>query len=233
MLPEQQPTCASLNLASLYKIELSCQRFINLGNRVIKIGTVLKQNCGVLTKPTNETVYDIDKNTIFAKQIFGPNADELGYCLCGLRRLKNPNTVQVLIRDNDTLYWSVICGCCLMEYMEKDVRMSRMGLIDLPVHILHVWYIPYISKLLLCSNKFIFNCLYGENLILIRTIQDVVRFDPRFYLKTPEISINPKPDLTGRRSGRIKYTRRERLIPPTYIELDGKKDFRHYGSIDF
>ena len=65
MLPEQQPTCASLNLASLYKIELSCQRFINLGNRVVKIGTILNQNCGILTKSINQTVYDIDKNKLF------------------------------------------------------------------------------------------------------------------------------------------------------------------------
>ena len=70
MLPEQQPTCASLNLASLYKIELSCQRFINLGNRVIKIGAILNQNCGILTKSPSQTVYDIDRDTIFAKQIF-------------------------------------------------------------------------------------------------------------------------------------------------------------------
>ena len=220
MLPEQQPTCASLNLASLYKIELSCQRFINLGNRVVKIGTILNQNCGILTKSINQTVYDIDKNTIFAKQIFGPGSEDLGYCLCGLRQLKNPNTIQVLIRDNETSYWAVICGNCLMEYMEKDVRMSRMGLIDLPLHILHSWYIPYISKLLMCSNKFIFNCLYGENLILVQANQDYVRFDLRNYMKTPEISIDSgvKP-LTGK----ISYTRRDRLTPASYVEIDGSK----------
>ena len=222
MLPEQQPTCASLNLASLYKIELSCQRFINFGNRVIKIGAILNQNCGILTKSPSQTVYDIDRDTIFAKQIFGASSDDLDYCLCGIRKLKNLNTIQVLIRDNDTSYWAVICGNCLMEYMDKDVRMSRMGLIDLPLHILHSWYIPYISKLLMCSNKFIFNCLYGENLILIRTIQDSVRFDLRNYIKIPEILLesNSKP-----LNGKLGYTRRERTSPGSYIEIDGSRVF--------
>ena len=66
MTSNQQPIFASLNLASFYKIELSCQRFINLGTRMVKIGGVLNQNIGALKRLKRG---DRDRQTIFAKQI--------------------------------------------------------------------------------------------------------------------------------------------------------------------
>ena len=131
MLPDHQPLFANLNLASLSKIELSCQRFVNIGNRIVKIGAVLPRNLRNVVNFTNNSVKNVDKNAIFSRQIFGSNFDEIGNCLCGLSKQKNPYSMQVLIRDNEKIYWTVICGNCLMEYLEEDVRMSRMGLINL------------------------------------------------------------------------------------------------------
>ena len=179
MLPDHQPLFANLNLASLSKIELSCQRFVNIGNRIVKIGSVLPQNLRNVANFTNNPIKNVDKNAIFSRQIFGSNFDEIGTCLCGLSKQKNPYSMQVLIRDNEKIYWTVICGNCLMEYLEEDVRMSRMGLINLPTPILHVWYASYASRLLMCGNKFIFNSLYGRALTVILLPQKYIRLNQR------------------------------------------------------
>ena len=156
MNQNNQPIFANLNLASLYKIELSCQRFINLGNRVVKIGSVLNQNKGTLAKKAKKKGKSKnDDIMLFARQIFGPNFEQQGSCLCGYLKHKNPHIMQALIRDNEKVYWNAICGQCLMEYMDSDVQMSRMGLIDLPSNVLHVWYITYLARLFMCNNDFI------------------------------------------------------------------------------
>ena len=187
MTSNQQPIFASLNLASFYKIELSCQRFINLGTRMVKIGGVLNQNIGALKRLKRG---DRDRQTIFAKQIFGPNRDEVGYCLCGLRKGKNPHTIQVMIRDNENLYWTTICGICLMEYMGDAMQMSRMGLINLPISVLHVWYIPYISRLLMCDNEFVFRSIYGYVMTFVILWPGPVKFESRRGLKHLELDGN-------------------------------------------
>ena len=187
MISDQQPIFASLNLASFYKIELSCQRFINLGTRIVKIGAVINQNTGALKKSKRE---DSDSQTIFAKQIFGPNRDEVGYCLCGLRKGKNPHTMQVMVRDNDNFYWTTICGFCLMEYMDEAIQMSRMGLIDLPLSVLHIWYVPYISRLLMCNNNFIFNSIYGYCVTIVTLIPGQIKFESRRGSKYIELDGN-------------------------------------------
>ena len=179
MLPDHQPLFANLNLASLSKIELSCQRFVNIGNRIVKIGAVLPKNLRNVANFTNSPIKNIDKNAIFSRQIFGSNFDEIGSCLCGLSKQKNPYSMQVLIRDNGKIYWTVICGNCLMEYLEEDVRMSRMGLINLPAPILHVWYVSYASRLLMCGNRFIFSSLYGRALTVILLPQKYIRLNQR------------------------------------------------------
>ena len=179
MLPDHQPLFANLNLASLSKIELSCQRFVNIGNKIVKIGAVLPKNLRNVTNFTSDSIKNVDKNAIFSRQIFGSNFDEIGNCLCGLSRQKNPYSIQVLIRDNERIYWTVICGVCLMEYLEEDVRMSRMGLINLPTPVLHVWYASYASRLLMCGNKFIFSSLYGRSLTLILLPQKHIRLNQR------------------------------------------------------
>ena len=64
MLPDHQPLFANLNLASLSKIELSCQRFVNIGNRIVKIGSVLPQNLRNVANFTNNPIKNVDKISI-------------------------------------------------------------------------------------------------------------------------------------------------------------------------
>lgn len=172
MSQKNSPLFARLNLASFYKIELSCQRFINMGSYIVRIGGILsedtiKQNKRFGPIDMKSDLTTSENSGLFNRTIFGPSREELGQCLCGLTRQRNSYSVQALIRDNDTFYWNTVCSVCHTEYMSVQSRMDRMGFITLPKHVLHVWYLSYISRILMCHKNFLFSCLYGGRLTTI------------------------------------------------------------------